>query len=229
MRASLPLASPTHSRGIALIAGLLLMSSMVILGLAVATGMLLERRMASNFGDQQLALERAELAGRWAQYWLQSRSANPLDDTCSEDCGPTPPIFNAGQLPAAPESEPIAWWQLNAVSAGQEPDTGDSRIDYTLPGTDDPLWLIEEIHLQPLEGIIPEPGDPEPTLGYYRVLGRGSGRLPGSVAVTEIVIARPWAASLTPASFPPWSDETWFCEQVPGDVPCGRQAWRRRR
>jgi len=229
MRANAAFASPTHSRGIALIAGLLLLASMVILGLAVATGMLLERRMAGNFGDQQLALERAQLAGRWGQYWLQSRSENPLDADCSEACGPTPPIFDAGQLPQSPEFEAGSWWQLNGAAAGLEPGTGDMRIDYTLAGTDDPLWLIEEIHMQPLEGIVAEPGDPEPKLGYYRVLGRGSGRLPGSIAVTETVVARPWAASLTPATFPPRSDETWFCEQVPGEVPCGRQAWRRRR
>jgi Tfp pilus assembly protein PilX len=229
MRANAPFANLTHSHGVALIAGLLLLASMMILGLAVATGMLLERRMAGNFGDQQLALARAQLAGQWGQYWLQNRQENPLDPGCTEACGPTPPIFNTGQLPQSPEFEPRAWWRLNGAAAGQEPGTGDTRIDYTLAGTDDPLWLIEEIHLEPLEGIVIEPGDPEPSLGYYRVLGRGSGRFPGSVAVTETVVAKPWAASLTPAAFPPYSDASRFCEQVPGEVPCGRLAWRRRR
>ena len=229
VRAIATSANLTHSRGIALIAGLMLMASMVLLALAVATGMLLERRMAGNFGDSQLGLQRAQLAGRWADYWLQSRPHNPLDPGCSADCGPSPPIFESRQLPHAPEFEDSAWWQLHGESAGVDPGSGEVRMDYTLAGTEAPRWVIEELRLEPLQGIVAEPGEPEPTLGYYRILARGSGRYPGSVAVTETIIARPWAAEFMSAPYPPDPAGPWFCEQVPQDIPCGRQAWRRRR
>lgn len=219
----------THSRGIALIAGLLLLASMVVLALAVATGMLLERRMAGNFGDGQLALQRAQLADRWAGYWLESRPADPLGPDCVDDCGPTPPIFQTGQLPPYPEFEDEAWWQLHGAVAGVDPGSGAVRMDYSLPATAAPRWIIEELHFEPLEGIVTEPGDPEPTVGYYRLLARGSGRFPGSIAVTETIIARPWGAGLRPAPYPPAADEPWFCDPVPEAVPCGRVAWRRRR
>lgn len=229
MRANAGPANLTHSRGIALIAGLLLMTSMVLLALAVATGMLLERRMAGNFGDSQLALERAELAGQWAGYWLQSRPANPLDPDCVDDCGSGPPLFASGQLPQFPEFEDSAWWRLNGTVPGAEPGGDELRMDYNLPGVEDPRWLIEELHLEPIEGMVAEVGGPEPVLGYYRVLARGSGRYPGNVAVTETVIARPWAEDFVPAPYPPGPEAPWFCAQVPEDIPCGRKAWRRRR
>lgn len=229
MRANATTANLTHSRGIALIAGLLLMVSMVILALAIATGMLLERRMAGNFGDGQLALQRAQLAGRWADYWLNSRETNPLDADCETGCGPTPPLFAAGQIAYHPEFEDAAWWRVHGAAAGTEPGSGEVRMDYTLPGAGDPLWLIEELHLEPIEGLVTEPDDPQPELGYYRVLARGSGRLPGSVAVTETVIARPWVRDYVPTPYPPNPDGPWFCDQVSSEIPCGRVAWRRRR
>lgn len=219
----------SRDRGIALIAGLLLMASMILLALAIATGMLLERRMAANFSDGQLALQRAQLAGQWAGYWLQSRVANPLDPACSEDCGPTPPMFSAGQLPPRPEFEDSPWWRLHGEIAGVSPGTGEVRMDYSLAGAEAPRWLIEELRLEPLEGMAAEPGEPEPTLGYYRVLARGSGRHPGSVTVTETMLARPWGGDFIPAPYPPAPQSPWFCEQVPDDIPCGRLGWRRRR
>ena len=147
LRAIATSANLTHSRGIALIAGLLLMTSMVLLALAVATGMLLERRMAGNFGDNQLGLQRAQLAGQWARYWLQSRTHNPLDPDCSADCGPTPPMFTGGQLADFPEFEDGAWWQLHGEAAGIDPTTGEVHMDYTLTGAEAPRWGIEEMHL----------------------------------------------------------------------------------
>jgi Tfp pilus assembly protein PilX len=229
MRAIVRPANLTQSRGIALIAGLLLMASMVVLALAVATGMLLERRMAANFSDAQLALQRAQLADKWAGYWLLSRPNNPLDPACNDSCGPSPPLFGSGQLPDPPELEDTGWWQLHAQIAGIEPVTGQVQMDYSLPGTEDARWLIQEMHSQPLEGYMALPGAPHPTLSYYRVLGRGSGRFPGSIAVTETIVARPWAAEFLPALHPPAPDAEWFCEQVPIEVPCGRLGWRRRR
>jgi hypothetical protein len=137
MRAIVRPANLTQSRGIALIAGLLLMASMVVLALAVATGMLLERRMAANFSDAQLALQRAQLADKWAGYWLLSRPNNPLDPACNDSCGPSPPLFGSGQLPDPPELEDTGWWQLHAQIAGIEPVTGQVQMDYSLPGTED--------------------------------------------------------------------------------------------
>lgn len=224
MRANATTANLTRSRGIALIAGLMLMASMVMLSLAVATGVLLEHRMAGNFGDGQLALGRAQLAQQWGEHWLYSQAVNPLNPECESDCG-VALIYPQGTLPAAPELLNSEWWSLNAWKAGIEPVTGLVHLDYTFPGTGDPLWLIEELRIEPLEPLIE---DPEPTMGYYRVLAHGSGRLPGSIAITESIIARPWIDSLEPSPLPP-SAGTWFCETVTTDFACGRMSWRRRR
>ena len=229
MRTSLHAANLTHSRGIALIAGLLLMASMVLLALAVANGMLLEQRMTGNFADGQLALQRAQQGDQWAGYWLGSRAENPLASDCDTACGPTPPVFSPGTLPSNPEYESAAWWKTNAVAAGLDPQSGETRFDYSLSGVPQPLWLIEELHLEPMEALTGEGGEPQPEIGYYRVLSRGQGRLPGSVVVSETIVARPWAPDITAAALPPAPDSEWFCAQFEDDVPCGRLAWRRRR
>lgn len=221
--------NPARARGIALIAGLLLMASMVLLALAVATGMLLEQRMSGNFADGQLALHRAQAGDQWANYWLNSRQEDPLAAGCESACGPTPPAFESGILPANPEYESAAWWQANATAAGIDPYTGEMRFDYSLPGVSSPLWLIEELHMAPMAGLTGETAEPEPQVGYYRVLSRGQGRLPGSVVVSETILARPWASNITASTLPPAPDNEWFCAQFEDDVPCGRLAWRRRR
>lgn len=231
MRAIASTANLTRSRGIALIAGLLLMVSMVLLSLAVATGVLLERRASGNLKDSQLALHRAQLAGKWGEYWLFSRAENPLEPTCESDCDSTP-LFPQGILPATPEFEDAQWWTINAQIAGLEPETGSVRMDYSLPHTEDAHWLIEELHIEPIEPEdhpVPDSDSPPPKLGYYRIFGHGSGRLPGSVAVTEAIVARPWIDALAPSPFPPGADDVWFCEPVAADIDCGRLSWRRRR
>lgn len=221
-------ANLTRSRGIALIAGLMLMASMVVLALALATGALLERRMAGNFGDRQLALSRAHLAQRWGEHWLFSQATNPLDPACITACE-SPVIHAPGTLPASPEFEDTEWWSLNARLAGTQPATGYVHMDYSLPGTETPRWLIEEMHIEPLDSLPIDPGSSEPELAYYRILARGTGRLPGSIAVTESIIARPWIDTIEPSPLPPGAASTWFCESVTADVHCGRMSWRRRR
>ena len=228
MRADTKTANLTRSRGIALIAGLLLMGSMVLLSLAIATSVLLERRAAAGFGDNQLAQNRAQLGLRWGEYWLFSLAEDPLDPACETECDSTP-LFAQGLLPADPESQNIEWWKLNARVAGIEPISGQVRLDYTLPGVEDAFWLIEEVHSQALENVATGPGFLPPRLSYYRIFGHGSGKQPGSVAVTESIIARPWIGTLQPSRFPPTFDAPNFCDQVPEDVPCGRLAWRKRR
>ena len=229
MRARVTPANLTLSRGIALIAGLLLMSSMMILALAVGTGLLLEKRMAANFSDGQLAIQRAQLAANWGGYWLYSILENPIDPLCIESCGAVPPLFESGQLPAAIETRPQTWWHQNGQIAGIAPVSGQVKMDYSLPNLEQPRWVIEEVHSQAIEGILVEPGEHEPRLAYYRIIGRGTGRLPGSIVVTEAIIARPWIDDLAPSPFPPINESDWLCHQVPNDIPCGTLGWRQLR
>lgn len=228
VRATAITANLTRSRGIALIAGLLLMTSMVVLSLAIATGVLLERRMAGNFGDSQLALQRAQLAGQWGEYWLMSRPETPLPLTCGADCDAMP-IYPPGLLPFSPEVETEAWWQMMGQPAGVEPVSGLVKLDYSLPNAPLPRWLIEEVHLEPMEEWPASPDGEEPMLGFYRILAFGLGRQPGSIAVTEAIVARPWADDLDAGLFPPVPQAPRLCDQLLVDVPCGRQGWRRRR
>ena len=219
-------ANLTRSRGFALIAGLMLMASMVVLSLAIATGILMEQRMAGNFSDGQLALGRAQLAQSWAEYWLYGQAVDPLGLECSPDCAGAP-IHQQGTLPPSPEHEDPEWWHLNGQAAGIEPVSGLVHMDYSLPGTDDAYWLIEELHSQFLDDQNPASESEEPRLAYYRILARGTGRWPGSVAVTESVFARPWVDSLEPMLFPPPEGSEWLCESLAPGIDCGRMSWRR--
>jgi hypothetical protein len=64
-------------------------------------------------------------------------------------------------------------------------------------------------------------------IGYYRVLGRGSGKGPGAIVVSEAIVARPW--SLETRADQEVSRDTSFCAPFSSWYDCGRMAWRQRR
>ena len=81
-----------------------------------------------------------------------------------------------------------------------------------------------------LAGADPESGD---SLGY------GSGGVeparwimeerPGSVAVSETILARPWDGEYDPAPYPATDPPGGFCSQFGESVACGTLAWRQRK
>jgi hypothetical protein len=66
-------------------------------------------------------------------------------------------------------------------------------------------------------------------VGYYRILARGTGGSPGSLAVIESIVARPWGGEYQPALYPAAQPPGLFCRQFDPAIPCGTLAWRQRR
>ncbi len=218
-------------RGIALLAGLVLLASISLLALMAASGMIMQKHMASNFRQDMKALENSGIATSYASSWLYSRAKHERDAACSTNCVLPVAIRSAHEIPTAAEYESAAWWRDNGIEAGTNPSTGIKIVSYEDSGSEPPRWIIEEMHYQSLA----ESGFEDGTEGlvYYRILGRGAGLHPSSIAVTESIVARPWGGDYELNAFPPGHEPADFCAQFddPAIPPfnCGRLAWRQRR
>lgn len=213
-------------RGIALLAGLVLMASIGLLALSAASGMILQRNMAFNYQQDALALENASLAGAWAMAWLNSRSVIERESGCEESCLLPTGIRSAGELPARPEFESAEWWRSNAIASGYNPETAEA-VAFSGSGAEPSRWIIEEINYVPT-------GDPwdenlAESVAYYRILSRGTGLNARSVAVTETIAARPWEGNFQPGTYPPDGPAGSFCRQFADRYDCGKLSWRQRR
>ena len=213
-------------RGIALLMGLVLLAAISLLALMAANSMLLQSRMSANYGERGQALARATRAIAAATSWLYSRPDFERERDCTSGCQLPVAIHAPGQLPRNPEFEGAAWWRSHGFAEGIHPATLEP-LSVQLTETDPPMWVMEELDYMPLA----EPGvEPEiDGIGYYRILARGTGGSPGSIAVVESIIARPWYGDFTPLPYPPGQSRTTFCDQFSPALPCGTQAWRQRR
>lgn len=213
------------ARGIALLMGLVLLAAVSLLAVMAANGMLLQRRMSANFGANGSALAQATRAVEAARAWLDSRADFEREAGCINDCLLPAAIYGFGQLPRHPEFESAAWWQTHAFATGHHPESGEPLIA-GIAETRPPRWLIEELRYEPATATTAATVG---GVGYYRILARGSGGSPGSLAVTESIIARPWDGQFEPAPFPADVPVGVFCSQFDPAIPCGTLAWRQRR
>jgi hypothetical protein len=182
--------------------------------------------MAANFEDRALALARADLAVAAARAWLDSRADVEREAGCQAGCLLPAAIHGEDELPPHPEFESAEWWRSNAILTGTHPESGDPLGPGTSAGSAS-YWIVEEIHFQFFEEPIQGPA--VAAIGYYRIFGRGSGNHPGSLAVTESIVARPWQGEYEPADFPTPVSASDFCRQFDRQVPCGTLAWRQRK
>lgn len=211
-------------RGMALLTGLLLLAAVSVLAVTAAGSMTLQQHQAANHADRILASSGADLAGSWALAWLYGRHRSERQADCVSSCLLPPGIH--GSLPAHPEFESLAWWQTNGVPAGRNPVSGET-VGFALSGQKDALWVMEELHFEPVDDQKPAPG--VSGTGYYRIFSRGSGRNPGNAVVTEAIVARPWGEGVEAAAFPPDRPMAEFCDRLEPSLPCGTLSWRRRR
>jgi Tfp pilus assembly protein PilX len=218
-----------NHQGMALVTGLILLAAISLLALFSTSGMLLQNQMASNLAQGAIALENSEIAVTYARAWLQSRANHEREDGCLSDCLLPTAIRQADEIPAHVEYESAAWWRSNALAAGIHPVTGESDNSLATTGAEPPRWLLQELHYSETEGAH---DDGTQGIAYYRILGRGTGAHPSSVAVIESIIARPWGGDYTLGLYPPQSPDD-FCRQFPSEpspsIDCGRLAWRQRR
>ena len=213
-------------RGLALPVGLLLLAALSLLALTSASGTSLQRNMASNFQDRGLALNNAEAAAAWARAWLESRPDIDRESGCESGCVLPTGIRPSGELSDQPEFKSAAWWAANAIPAGYDPETAEPG-DSADTGIEPARWIIEEFHYEPLDE---NDGNGSPgAVAWYRVLSRGTGLNPRSVAVTETIMTRPWEGVFETGEWPPRGPPGSFCGQFDELVECGVKAWRQRR
>ncbi len=215
-----------NNRGIALLAGLILLASISLLALVTASGTVLQRNMAGNFEDKALALQNASIATGFAAAWLISRPIISREAGCQTNCVLPAGIHNLGSLTARPEFESSAWWEANAIKAGVNPLTSEV-IATSDSGFEPARWVIEEIHYQPTGETRGE--NAAEGVAYYRILTRGSGRTHRTVAVTEAIYARPWEGDFEAGTYPPDGPPHDFCLQFARKYDCGKLSWRQRR
>lgn len=212
--------------GIALVTGLILLAALSLLALTAASGTVLQRSMSNNYEESELARQNAAVAMGHAMAWLNSRPVSDRQAGCVSDCVLPAGLRNPGELPDQPEYESAAWWRDQAFAAGYNPDTAEVTPTSDR-GAEPARWLIEELHYL-------STGDPwgenrAQGLAYYRILGRGTGRNVRSVAVIEVIAARPWDGNFNAGSYPPDGPDLQFCQQFEGRYDCGRLSWRQRR
>lgn len=215
-----------NCRGMALLTGLLLMAAISLLAVTAAGSMTLQRHQAANYEDRIRAAAWAALARSHAQAWLFSRAESERQAGCSVDCLLPAGVLNAGQLPEQAAFETEAWWRANATRAGTSPATGEP-VGFVAATGADALWLIEEVHYEPMPGAGSD--ETEHGIAYYRILARGKGLQPGSISISESIVARPWGGEYEPAVYPSDQPQAAFCVQFEASLPCGSLAWRERR
>ena len=219
------------SRGMILISGLMLLAAISLLALAGTSGMILQKHMAANFGQSHKALQNAESAQASGLAWLFSRPGYQRELGCVIDCVLPMAIQPPGTLPERPETQSQSWWLDNGFVSGTHPETGE-KIIATQAGNDgDAQWIVEELHFKPNAPELTQPKTEG--VGYYRILGRGSIDEGRSVAVTEVIVARPWGNDVVPTNFPLDTSAFPFCSQFDdrsrAAIHCGILTWQQRR
>jgi len=231
-----------------LFSGLVLLVALSLLALVASASMLLQQRMAGNFSDSQRATYAAQRAIAEAEREIFRLDADQRAADCLASCFSALgelTIYAPGQLPARPENESPGWWDSwsSSVGGAQEGE----ETEGTLPGfgDDSDFYLVEEIHFDTdIAGSVAADAVPVRGVGFYRMLGRGSGYAEQSVSVAEAIVARPWAlngsagdglaegvedTSETGSNDQPADSFDQFCEPFLPHYPCGRLVQRMRR
>jgi Tfp pilus assembly protein PilX len=220
-----------RQRGVALLAGLTLLAAISLLALVATASMLLQRRMAGNFSDSQQARQAAAAAISQGVEFLFALQPGARLTGCMQDCFPAPLdqlIRSPDSLPARPETEANSWWEAWAAEANVDPLNGSRSSDFGVFGSQPPRFLVQEAYFVDLTGTARIPGAPSlDGIGYYRILGRGTGHGPAAVAVSEAIVAHPWLAP--PADDQAASPDGGNCDTFIPWYDCGLMAWRQRR
>lgn len=231
MACSRSLVPARTARGIALLAGLVLLATLSLLALVAANSMLTQQRIAASLVDAQAARENAELALSAGFSVLRETPRERRISGCTNDCFLPPTnglIHSPGLMTALPEFESGDWWQAEGLLPGIDAITAESPDTTFPPWAEAPRFTIEEVAWRSAgETAVPPEAPGIDGVGYYRILGRGTGRQSAAVAVHEAIVARPWLGEADlemPAAN--WRE---FCAPFKPWFDCGRLAWRARR
>jgi len=213
---------PSSSRGAVLLLCLILLIALSLLGLAAASDQQLQERINDNIEVARQDQEIARLGSLWAQAWLSALPGDTVPATCGASCPEGAVILPAGSLTESTGIQGPDWWQSNAWDAGLDPVTGSRFAMPGIAGGAQAHWLVQELRVAPFDAG----EDGSASVGWYRILARGSNGLHGTSAVTESIFARPWGEASWRRDLSDDSGQADICPLVPAQFSCGRQAWR---
>jgi type IV pilus assembly protein PilX len=166
--------SGCFERGMVLITSLLLLVVVTILGVALFRSFGVDEKIAGNNREKQLALNYAESAEQYAEWWLMT-GANGAGFAVINNCGTT--------VLTATVTAPLGQACLNAIPPTNltTPSSWTSRVDYTPPN----LGVTNlTSYYKPPAFYINYFGNNG--LGnYYRIDAVGYGGSPNTVAIVE--------------------------------------------
>lgn len=209
--------SQSAEKGLALLLSLAILAGLSLLALLAANSMVHQKQMAANHADNELARLSSRSAVIYGERFLMALPGNTRRENCLADCfdeAMEHEIHPAGGFPEPPEFQPDSWW-LQWASA----DADSPLSSWKLPGRQGPQFLIEELKFQPID-ISRDPGE-APVIngvGYYRVMGRGTGQGNKTTRVAESILAKPWHTGEDPNGSDCAAYQDWF--------DCGRVAFR---
>lgn len=127
----------TRQRGAALVISLLLLLVMTLLGLGASQSTRLQERMAGNQRDQELALQAAEAALRYAESHVSGeRAGGGAVVNCSTPGGATCKSYDLRTLVDADTNLALdlanqsdEWWEQWGRKLGSDPDDGNVELE----------------------------------------------------------------------------------------------------
>jgi len=175
------LCDPRHREaGMALLMVLFLMIFLSVIGMSVTTSSVSESQMSTNFLDQDTAFQSAETALRAGESWIAAFGPNPVPlpvPNCAAPC-----IAQIGSLPNPP------WGTPQAASLPPGEVSGLPGV----PGANTaPEYTIEFAANVVMQGssLGLSTGQPQPTVNFYQITARGTGRTNQAQAVLQSMFA----------------------------------------
>ncbi len=198
-------AGPSRHKGYALILGLLLILVMTVFSVFAMNGSILQERMAGNQLDHKRSFEAAEIALRWGEAWLQSRTpfnrpfpCRTLVQDSNQNCNDSRQVLEVNLL--APGLEDLDPWACgdewsNARRYGEDPSlVTEVNCSDEVVETD---WSVAEVHRQPrflMEQAYVDrddlAGNPQQGRIFYRIISSGMGSRTSSRTVVESKVAK---------------------------------------
>ena len=178
-------------RGAALVISLLLLLVMTLLGLGASQSTRLQERMAGNQRDQELALQAAEAALRYAEQKVSAEAEVKRCATAGDDCDTYDGLTlvdAATKLPLDLANQTDEWWEQWGRELGSDPDEG--SVEYEIDGVAATPELIVEHH-----GDVPDVlsyGDStfDVVREFYTATARATGQTESSKVVIQSSYAR---------------------------------------
>lgn len=210
---------PQHQRGFTLLLGMILILVMTVFGIFALNNSILQARMSANYRDTKVSFEGAELALRWGETFLQSRTPTERPFPCqtlttdaNQNCANPRQVLASNLLVnnAATANDDLeernpwdcadAYWS-NARYFGEDPEgataCGTPSVDFantdlTVTARGDRA-LAEQPRFIMEEAFVDRDdlaGNPQQGRVFYRVYAASTGERNTTISILESAVAK---------------------------------------